>query len=111
MQYTTINDVWTAFDEMCAEAPRWDRDDLQAAIKETFPGKRYEELTPSDVEDLVIQMRHETDELDEGEDCIYCGKGSGTDEVPKLGDDEAWSRLAKLHRPGCEWIKTRAHRL
>lgn len=46
--------------------------------------------------------------------CIYCG----SDElfpvdapVPAVDDDQAWGRLAEMHDPGCEWIKTRAHRV
>lgn len=45
-------------------------------------------------------------------ECIYCGAThAALAEVPALGDDATWTRLAKEHGDGCEWIATRAHRV
>lgn len=48
-------------------------------------------------------------------ECAYCGvtiEGAIEDEpTPALDDDDAWAEEADLHRPGCEWVETRAHRL
>ena len=47
--------------------------------------------------------------------CIYCGEtitGSEQDPVPHDSDDEAWAAIEDKgeHMPGCEWVRTRAHR-
>lgn len=54
--------------------------------------------------------------------CAYCGNYvlvidqdpcccEPCDVVPDVDDDDAWEERALWHRPGCEWIETRAHRL
>ncbi len=43
--------------------------------------------------------------------CAYCGLRVASDEgVPAVNDDAEWARLAGLHKDGCEWCRTRAHR-
>lgn len=61
-------------------------------------------LVGDDARSLGIVERHEG--------CAYCGEmipASLAAEVPPVADDEAWTRLAAEHWPGCEWIATRAH--
>ena len=44
--------------------------------------------------------------------CVYCGAHGPHDEpVPAIGDESGWTRIARWHRAGCEWIETRAHRI
>ena len=43
--------------------------------------------------------------------CLYCREETTTHEVPAIGDDAAWARLASEHADGCDWIETRAHRV
>lgn len=46
-------------------------------------------------------------------ECDYCRRELDqqvAESVPDVYDDEAWDRLARLHRDDCEWIETRAHR-
>lgn len=42
-------------------------------------------------------------------ECAYCGVDAPA-AVPPVGDDAEWTRQAAIHRPGCEWVQTRAHR-
>ena len=47
-------------------------------------------------------------------ECAYCGRtvsGTGEEPTPAVSDDDAWAALAAEHAVGCEWIRTRAHRL
>ncbi len=46
----------------------------------------------------------------EVERCASCAAVLRSEEVPGVEDDAAWARLAPEHRPGCEWIATRARR-
>lgn len=46
----------------------------------------------------------------EVERCASCAAALRSEEVPGVEDDAAWARLGAEHRPGCEWIETRAHR-
>lgn len=32
-------------------------------------------------------------------------------DVPPVSDDAAWQWQARLHAAGCEWVRTRAHRV
>jgi hypothetical protein len=53
--------------------------------------------------------------IDKTEDliCVYCGREIPieiNEDVPELGDDEAWHDVAKLHRDDCEWVESRAQR-
>ena len=43
--------------------------------------------------------------------CLYCGSTvTQANVVPDLDDNQGWSALATEHKPGCEWVATRAHR-
>lgn len=45
-------------------------------------------------------------------ECAYCSADVTERSAVPAGDDaEAWAELAKEHRPGCEWVVTRAHRM
>lgn len=46
--------------------------------------------------------------------CAYCNEIIGDEgklPPPPIDDDHAWTCLARSHAPGCEWVRTRAHRL
>lgn len=47
-------------------------------------------------------------------ECAYCGAdiyGDDVSLVPDVDDNIEWDRLEESHAEGCEWIKTRAHRI
>lgn len=46
-------------------------------------------------------------------ECIYCHAliPVKSESVPDIDDDSEWKRLAQFHRPECEWILTRGHRI
>jgi hypothetical protein len=55
-------------------------------------------------------------DTNENVECLYCEgyfevRGVDPEEVPAVTDDAAWDRLAKAHTDGCEWVRTRAHRI
>lgn len=43
--------------------------------------------------------------------CVYCGSETTEDDgdPAPVEDEKGWSRKAKRHAAGCEWIRTRAH--
>ena len=46
--------------------------------------------------------------------CAYCFaevENNPDVSLPAVDDDEGWAREAEQHNEGCNWIKTRAHRL
>lgn len=46
------------------------------------------------------------------EECIYCRADVEVrSDVPAIGDHISWAALAESHKPNCEWILTRAHRI
>lgn len=47
----------------------------------------------------------------ETEPCVYCGAILPTESVPGIHDGEAWDRISRGHKRGCEWVSTRAHRV
>jgi hypothetical protein len=55
----------------------------------------------------VVELEDEPEQLAE---CVYCGRDAELVPVPAVDDDDAWEALAADHAPGCEWIRTRAHR-
>lgn len=75
--------------------------------------------SPEDADDdsgakACAVIRHVPTEDDEPSDeCIYCGATLCGDlpPVPALGDDRAWTTLAADHASGCDWTRTRAHRI
>ena len=44
-------------------------------------------------------------------DCLYCGAPDVSGEVPDISNGKTWKRLEEYHNVGCEWVKTRAHRI
>lgn len=61
-------------------------------------------------ESALGDMRDAIDAAESAE-CAYCGALVYEHAAPDVRDDEEWERVAKEHRPGCEWIETRAHRV
>lgn len=53
----------------------------------------------------------------DADSCIYCNGPIPAPPMyppplpPDVTDVVSWAELAEVHRPGCEWIVTRAHRL
>jgi ferredoxin len=84
-------------------------------IDDAWPERRarYEMYLSYALRDARDKVRHA---------CAYCGTCIGDSPAsddpaawpernPPVGDDAAWARIAAAHRPGCEWVATRAHRV
>ncbi len=44
-------------------------------------------------------------------ECTYCGTKVPHKKTPGKDDDEGWQLIAWDHRPGCEWVESRAHQI
>jgi len=63
---------------------------------------------------MTTTNKNETNESTHGEafdECAYCGHDTDIASVPAVDDDAAWAVVAKQHKPDCEWVMTRAHRV
>ena len=68
-----------------------------------------------DTEGYEHRYARHTHTTDETIRCIYCHADVlGCEECPTAppdDDDSAWAEIAAQHAEGCEWVRTRSHRL
>ena len=69
------------------------------------------------LDDAGYEHRYQQHSHGEGEEieCAYCGAMvpgcESCPNAPPADDGAAWAELEGQHGGGCEWIRTRAHRL